>query len=200
MLIIYLFQNHNSTIFIEPSIYPRNIHADRINDTAFNIVWDPLTLVEARGFVINYTIELRPQQSRTRQLQDPNVIMETVPHNVSEVIITNLDSNLNYEYSVTVRTNGGQISSPFQPLIDDIINIATSCICFPLSMSESMLFSTTRQQLSSLDISSLDTSSLDISSSTTTDIKQQLSSSTILSNITRIVEPPLLAIQGTCSD
>ena len=135
-------------VFTEPSIYPNNIRAIRINDTAYSIVWDLLTLVEARGFVINYTVTLRPQPSRARQIQD--VIIITVPHNVFEVIVTDLDFDL-YEYSVTVRTNGGELSSPFQRLVK--ID-ATSCICFAVSVSESI---TTFRQLNLTSSSSTST-------------------------------------------
>ena len=113
-------------VFAEPSIFPNNVRAIRINDTAYSIVWDLLTLAEARGFIINYIVTLRPKPSTSRTRQSLGIITIPVPHNVSEVIVTNLDFDF-YEYSVTVRTNGGEISSPFQPfMIIDTTSITSS--------------------------------------------------------------------------
>ena len=76
-----------------------------LNDTAVRITWELLTLIEARGFITNYTITLQPQGSRKRA---DDSIVTTVPHNISDVTITALDPKLAYSVSVSVSTVAGQ--------------------------------------------------------------------------------------------
>ena len=77
-----------------------------LNDTAIRVTWKLLTLIEARGFITNYTITLQPQGSRKRA--DDDSIITTVPHNISDVTITGLDPKLAYSVSVSVSTVAGQ--------------------------------------------------------------------------------------------
>ena len=87
---------------------PKNIEVDRLNDTAVRVTWEPLTLIEARGFITNYTVTLQPQGSRKRA---DGSIVTTVPHNVSDVIITDLDPGTEYIVTVAVGTSAGQNTS-----------------------------------------------------------------------------------------
>ena len=76
-----------------------------LNDTAVRVTWEPLTLIEARGFITNYTVTLQPQGSTKRA---DGSIVTTVPHNISDVIVTDLDPKLAYSVSVSVGTVAGQ--------------------------------------------------------------------------------------------
>ena len=86
---------------------PMNIKVTRINDTTVRVTWGPLTLIEARGFITNYTIIIQPQGKRA-----DGSIVTTVPHNVSSTVITGLDPGTNYVVTITVGTSVGQLSSP----------------------------------------------------------------------------------------
>ena len=87
--------------------FPMILEVIRINDTAIRVTWEPLTLIEARGFIKNYTITLQPQGSRKRT----GSIVKTVPSNVSNAIITGLDPKLAYLISVSVSTIKGIATS-----------------------------------------------------------------------------------------
>ena len=105
---------YNAYVFnLAPRISPKNIEVGRINSTAVRVTWEPLTLIEARGFITNYTIILTPQESRKRA--DGSIVI-TVPHNVSDVVITGLDPNTNYSVTVMVGNSVGQVSSPSLPV------------------------------------------------------------------------------------
>ncbi len=39
-----------------PPVAPYNVTAKRVSSTEIFVSWDPLSLVEARGFVISYTV------------------------------------------------------------------------------------------------------------------------------------------------
>ena len=76
-----------------------------LNDTAVRVTWEPLTLIEARGFIMNYTVILQPQGSKKRA---DGSIVTIVPYNVSNVTITGLDPKLAYSVSVSASTAAGQ--------------------------------------------------------------------------------------------
>ena len=114
-------------IHIAPMTPPRNIEVDRINSTAVKVTWEPLTLIEARGFITNYTVTLQPQGSRKRA--DGSIVV-TVPHNVSDVTITGLDPDTNYIVTVVVGTSVGQLPSD-QLEIPRKQQIISLCIIVP---------------------------------------------------------------------
>lgn len=87
-----------------------------INDTCtasagiYRISWEPLTLVEARGFVTNYCVTLQLENTQ-------EIYVETVvAHDISEVIIAGLDFSRSYIFSIAVKTKNGQMFSPFESL------------------------------------------------------------------------------------
>ena len=41
---------------LAPEKPPKNIRAKRLNDTAISVKWSPLSMEEARGVVVKYTI------------------------------------------------------------------------------------------------------------------------------------------------
>jgi len=71
------------------------------------ITWTPLTLVQARGFVKNYTIVYTPQTaSRKRQQQD--TLYKTVDENQSRATVDGLDENAAYSIQMFATTGGGR--------------------------------------------------------------------------------------------
>ena len=83
----------------------QGVIATRINNTAVRVSWEPLTLVNANGFITSYTIILTPVNSRKRQATTE---MKIVPANQSSVVFTGLHSNTAYRISVHATTGGGQ--------------------------------------------------------------------------------------------
>ena len=93
------------SLFLSPAPpIVQGVTATRINDTAIRVSWEPLTLVNANGFINNYTITLTPVSSRKRQA---TAITETVPATESTVEVTGLQSNIAYSISVYATTGGG---------------------------------------------------------------------------------------------
>ena len=62
--------------------------------------WQPLTLVEARGFIV-YRVELRASDTSS---------VFTAPGNQSNVTITGLESSTSYEVTVAAVTADGGFS------------------------------------------------------------------------------------------
>ena len=79
----------------------------RLDDTAMNVSWVPLNLVEARGFVQGYIITYQQASSRRkRQMQ-----MVQVDGSASYAIIGGLEPGVTYEVTVsgmTTQTGPGE--------------------------------------------------------------------------------------------
>lgn len=77
---------------------PSNVMINRSTDDASRIVvkWQPLTLVEARGFVM-YRVDLRVANARKRQAD----LSMTALWNESNVTFTGLNPSSSYEGTVT---------------------------------------------------------------------------------------------------
>ena len=78
-----------------PSIAPRGLQADRINGTHMSVAWEPLTLVEARGIILNYTVSYTPTDRAGQTLtvsadsdQDHIPIGDLYPFQASSFVIT----------------------------------------------------------------------------------------------------------------
>ena len=82
----------------------QGVTATRINNTAIRVSWIPLTLVNANGFINNYTITLTPVSNRKRQAA---AITKIVPATQSNVVFADLQSNIAYSISVHASTGGG---------------------------------------------------------------------------------------------
>ena len=73
------------------------------------VSWIPLTLSEARGFIISYTVFYSPQVSR-RKWQEPHTMQKTVSGNVNRTTIDGLDSNTDYDVQMSANTKAGNSS------------------------------------------------------------------------------------------
>ena len=82
-----------------------NVQAVRFlgDPTIFTVSWEPLTIVEARGF-IRYLIELTPSASSKRQTLSMEVAMEQ-----SSVEFTGLDPSRGYDASVATIMSDGTV-------------------------------------------------------------------------------------------
>ena len=95
-----------------PPVSPSNIKVEKIDSSAkLNVSWDRLTPEEAWGFVTNYIVSYKKEQSESQKRQTSEKI---VPGTESSTIIEDLDPN--QEYSVSVRADTevgmGKISEP----------------------------------------------------------------------------------------
>ena len=83
------------------------------------VSWIPLTLSEARGFIISYTVFYSPQDSRRKQ--EPNTMQKTVSGKVSQTTIDGLDPNTVYDVQVSVSTKIGAstLSEVISALVPD---------------------------------------------------------------------------------
>ena len=83
-----------------PTVSPTNVGVTRSEEDPSEIVvtWQPLTLLEARGF-IEYLIQIHKVGSIKKQL-----LSMTVPMDEDSVTFSDLDTTADYEVSVGTRT------------------------------------------------------------------------------------------------
>ena len=96
----------NELIPIKP---PGNVKYER-SGTTINISWDPLSLIEARGFPV-YTVTLTPLSlvgnRATRQSNDDGIVTT----NETDVVIDDIDPNEEYYLTITVQTSTGKVTT-----------------------------------------------------------------------------------------
>ena len=71
------------------------------------VSWTPLSYVEARGFISNYTVAYSPQTSDGRKRQDNGQIITVPGMNSSITRIVDLDPDTVYTVQVSATTGGG---------------------------------------------------------------------------------------------
>lgn len=96
LLAITLFTSLHYSV---PNFSPRNVHVNRSSDTIMVVSWTPLTLSEARGFVMLYTMAYTPLLR-----QD----IRFVNTSATSVTVTGLDKSLAYSIQVSAATSAGQ--------------------------------------------------------------------------------------------
>ena len=91
---------YHSCMYTVPSVAPVKVNIIRSIDNVrvLTVTWEPLTLVEAKGF-INYTVTLTPGGSRKRQT---GALTRTVPGDQNSTTFT--DTNPATDYTVIVGT------------------------------------------------------------------------------------------------
>ena len=98
-LILAYFYLHTEPPMIQ------NVTVDRLSDSEMNVSWVLLTVVEARGFLGNYTITYS-RVEETRRKRQVRMTVE-VPSYKSTVIIRGLEAGVVYEVTVTAQTSAG---------------------------------------------------------------------------------------------
>ena len=98
----------------------------RLNGTAMNVSWDPLNLVEARGFVQSYIITYQQTTSGSRRRRQ--VQTQQADGSASYAIVGGLQPGVAYEVRVsgmTTQTGPGDLEQSMK-----LYQIATSkCPC-----------------------------------------------------------------------
>ena len=94
--------------FLAPSTAPMDISIDRTSPSIMVVSWTPLSYVEARGFISNYTVTYSPQTSGGRKRQALDTMFQIVPGmDSSTTTIDNLDQDTVYSVHVSATTGGG---------------------------------------------------------------------------------------------
>ena len=83
-----------------PSVPPHNVTVLRLNGTHINVSWVPLSLAEARGFVVNYTVSVESSSGG-------EVVTVYVQENETSAVIGGLDPRLAYSVKVWASTVAG---------------------------------------------------------------------------------------------
>ena len=78
----------------------------RLSATRMILSWTHLTLAEARGFIINYTITYFPILSNNDG-QQSNTLSVIVNGNMTNITIEGLEDNLMYSVQISANTGAG---------------------------------------------------------------------------------------------
>ena len=109
---------------VAPSTAPMDVSIGRTSPTVMVVSWTPLSYVEARGFISNYTVAYSPQTSGGRKRQTLDTMFQTVPGmDSSTTRIEGLDPDTVYTVQVSATTGGGR--NEFSP---------ASCVAAPTDM------------------------------------------------------------------
>lgn len=91
---------------LAPDTAPRNFSAVRLSGSIIEMLWIPLTLSEARGFVISYTASYGQQLATSNETIQPQEQIETgIQSNVATV--TRLQEDATYLVQVWANTAAG---------------------------------------------------------------------------------------------
>ena len=94
-----------------PAVPPRRVNVTRSMDniTVLKVTWEPLTLVEAKGF-IQYRVTLTPGGSWERQTTSG--LTRTVPGDQNNTTFTDTDPATDYTVRVGTLTSNGLNHGP----------------------------------------------------------------------------------------
>ena len=81
---------------------PRGVAVDVVNQSHILVTWTPLSPVEARGYIIHYTVYYWPSSNRTM------IMSITVKSNITRYLISNLSLDVNYKVQVSASTSVGE--------------------------------------------------------------------------------------------
>ena len=96
---------------VAPSIAPMDVSIDRTSPIIMVVSWTPLSYVEARGFISNYTVAYSPQTSGRNRRQAIVQTVDVPGMDSSTVTIANLDPDIVYSVQVSATTGGGTSES-----------------------------------------------------------------------------------------
>ena len=130
MLIFSIGKCCNYSLYIESDVAPE-FTVQRITATIMTVSWSMLTVVEARGFVRNYTIFYFTVSSERQLL---NAMSDTVDGNTNKIYIDGLNESLVYSVQMSANTGAGtgarsrEITVPLYGMcIKRNISVASTC-------------------------------------------------------------------------
>ena len=102
-------------LFSEPSISPRNITAQKMTETSFNISWNALSRIVSNGDVIAYEV-MHTRKSKSGMISAP-----VYQNTTTTTSVTLLDLTSCSQYSVYVRAYTSAGPGPFGALPSGIV-------------------------------------------------------------------------------
>ncbi len=91
---------------LEPLLSPTITSLQRTSFTTVTVSWEALSLIEARGFVLNYTI-IYYQASMIVNEQQSATMSITVDCNLTTITIDHLDEHLSYSVQISANNLAG---------------------------------------------------------------------------------------------
>ena len=88
-----------------PVVSPMNVTVSRLGEKVILVKWQPLTLVEAKGF-IEYVVTLQVASSRKRQ--ESAVLTKTASMSANCINFTGVDPSVDYQATVSTMTSDGR--------------------------------------------------------------------------------------------
>ena len=100
-------------MYLVPRYGPWNIIGRWLNRASIKVSWSALSLIEARGFITNYTVIVQPVQltSSNRKREETSKLLRVTTSSSNEtsiVIRSSLDPTLDYVISVSASTKIGE--------------------------------------------------------------------------------------------
>ena len=131
-----------------PEYGPQNITGRWLNRTSIEVNWLALSLVEARGFITNYTVTVQPAQltssSRKREETSKLLTVTTSSSNETSIVITSsLDPTVDYVISVSASTKVGESTNNINITLSALGKVTFST---DISHSTMMLYFTLQSQ------------------------------------------------------
>ena len=131
-----------------PQYGPQNITGRWLNRTSIEVSWLALSLLEARGFITNYTVTVQPAQltssNRKREKSNELIGVTTSSSNETSTVITSsLDPTLDYIISVSASTKVGGSSNNINITLSALGKVTFST---DVSHSTMMLYFTLQSQ------------------------------------------------------
>ena len=131
-----------------PQYGPQNITGRWLNRTSIEVSWLALSLLEAKGFITNYTVTVQPAQltssSRKREKSNELIGVTTSSSNETSTVITSsLDPTLDYIISVSASTKVGGSSNNINITLSALGKVTFST---DISHSTMMLYFTLQSQ------------------------------------------------------
>ena len=103
---MFHFVSHFIMIVV-PRYGPQITTAMWVNVSSIKVNWIPLTLLEARGFVQQYTVTAQPHTISTNKRQVETLMINTLPNETTVYITNGLDPKVDYVIVVSANTEAG---------------------------------------------------------------------------------------------
>ena len=107
----FSFNHPYIIIYAVPTFSPIDVRMLREDSSTISVIWQPFTLVEARGY-IEYIVRLYIVTVSSMKRQDPGSIMQRVPMNQSNAVFTGVDTTSDYEATVGTISLSNNATGP----------------------------------------------------------------------------------------
>ena len=93
---------------------PTGVRVLRLNGTHMNVSWNPVPLMETKGFIVSYTVLYSKILTGRKRRQ---VMFVTVPGSETHAIIGDLKSSHSYQVFVSAATSAGSGEYSSNPVV-----------------------------------------------------------------------------------